>query len=114
MRSNAHSYRNSFRPSSLEGGLSFGYTILGGFNAIAAHKCAPRTNSVRFKDHVCVYEHGAMVSRHRTSQIDRIHDAVGREQVPQVFDRQIEQARYTPDRNKASFDGETEDLDERS
>ena len=98
----------------METGLSLGHTILDSLNAVAAREWVPRTDPVGFQDHVRIYEHGALVSRHQASQIDRTLDAVRREQVCQVFDRQIKQARYAPDRHVSPFDGETENLDERS
>ena len=75
-----------FRSSLLEAGLRFGHTIFDGFDTVTARECAPRTDPVRFQDDVRVNEHGAMVSRHRTSQVDRMLDTVRREQIRQTFD----------------------------
>lgn len=76
----------SFRPPHLETGLRFGHTILDGFDWIASRESAPRTSPVTFQDNVRVYEHGAMVPHHRSSQFDRELDAVRHEQIRQVFD----------------------------
>ena len=49
-----------------------------------------------------------------TSQIDRVCDAMRREQIRQVFDGQIRQAGDAAERDVPPVDGESEDLDEGS
>ena len=78
------------RPPPSFAGLRFHKAILGSLNAVAARECAPRTDAVRFQDDVRVNEHGAMMSSHRTSQINWMRDSVRREQIRHVFNGETE------------------------
>ena len=76
--------------------------------------CAPRTCTARFQDNVRVYEHGTMMSRHRSSQIDWMSDAVRREQIGHIFNGEAEHAGQAADGDMSGFDGQSESLDKSS
>lgn len=55
-----------------------------------------------------------MVSRQRSSQVDRLRDSIRREKFGHIIDGEAEQAGHTAHGDIARFDGQSDDLDESS
>ena len=69
------------RPSALKAGLRFCHAILDRLDAVAVRKRAPGSDPEALQDGVGIDKNGALVARHRTSQLDRGRDPMRREEV---------------------------------